>query len=248
MQTWKNLIPFVALLTVTPAFAGNVELMQAILDAKPDEVTRILGDPSQNIDLNAPSKEGVTVKWTPLTLAAAKGDLQSVQLLIEKGADLHAGFVDHGKRVSPFLLAAMYDRKEVMKAILNRPQFGEDGYENEIKVAALFPQPKLVEELKTARDAQIQAEKSKARLSATPLVVAEETCQHEGMKQFPGDLMAQIHDNFCPICTEVPGASEPREFLNEQKRNGSMFVAECGKSYCKKCLESSLEPKEMSQL
>ena len=111
-------------LPISPAFAGHDELMQAILDSKSAEVSRILNDPAQGLDLNAPTLAGLTVKWTPLTLAAAKGDLKSVELLIEKGADIRAGFVDRGKEITPLLLAAMYDRREVMKVILNSPQFG----------------------------------------------------------------------------------------------------------------------------
>jgi len=146
------------------ADVGYSSLMSALLISNTEKVRSILADPSHGIDLDASSTSGVTQGWTPLTLAAAQGDAKGVELLLAKGAKLNQEIQLNHKKVSPLILAAMYDHKEVMKIILTSPGFGSEGYRREMVLAQRFQQPSLVDHLRIAAESEVLAKDSHAIL------------------------------------------------------------------------------------
>ncbi len=226
---------------VVAAFAADHDLdalMQAILESETDQVQSILGDSSHPIDFDAMSTSDVTKGWTPLALAAAKGDVRSVELLLASGARLDRSIQFNNQTVSPFVLAAMYDRSEVMKLILNSPGFGSDGYRREMILAQRLQQPSLFEHLRAASDSEIRGKEVTAILrgSSAP---ADGTCHYEALTQFPGDLVAQMQDDVCLICLGVPGSNGSSELLNGHKRTADHeTVGCCGARFCKKCTQA----------
>lgn len=212
-------------------------LMQAIFDSKPDQVEAVLNDSTHSVDLNSNCSLEHVRGWTPLALAAAKGDVPSVKLLLEKGAKIDQQIKLNDKLVSPLMLAAMHGHLEVIKIILNHPSFGDEGYRREMQLAQRLHQPSLLEQLRTARDSEVLAKEAQSVLeSSSP--PAHDTCHRNALERFPGDFMARMQDDVCLICQQIPGETGSFELLNGLKRTGDHVTAGCCHArFCSNCIQ-----------
>ncbi|KAE8440915.1 hypothetical protein EG329_006312 [Mollisiaceae sp. DMI_Dod_QoI] len=88
-----------------------------------------------------------TVGRTPLALAAEKGHLSLVKLLIEVGADIETR--DYRHRLSPLARAAFYGHSEVVKLLLNHGADSDDnvGGDTALSVAAARGHVEVLEAL-----------------------------------------------------------------------------------------------------
>src|SRR4051794_27753277 len=109
----RSCLVLLSLLTINVYASGPEydELMDFITSSNPEsdaqDVQRILGDAEKmgKINLNEKGAEG----WTPLCLAAAKGNPKIVEDLLNHGADLTQTVPFQDKKATPFILAAQND-------------------------------------------------------------------------------------------------------------------------------------------
>ena len=108
-------------------YAAEIEfenLMKAISSSDP--ISDPISDPKvvQEILKDAEIKGKINFQnkksdFSPLCLAAAKGNPKIVEELLNHGADLGQTVDYEGKKATPFILAAQYNHPDVMELILN---------------------------------------------------------------------------------------------------------------------------------
>lgn len=231
-------VPLVQFVQTWALAADRETLMRALSSCRSEEARAILTDPSFMIDFSEKSSSGTTQNWTPLTLAAATGDIGSVELLLGKGANVEQQIKLENKAVSPLVLAAMYGHKEVVKKILTSPGFGSDGYRREMALAQRLQQSSWLDHLRAAHDSELVAAASTDRLLGGD-APSLGSIQYEALTQFPGDLNAQMQEDSCVLCTGVPGSTGSYELVNGHQRTGDYVTAGCcGARFCSKgCIE-----------
>ena len=215
-------------------------LMEALSYDQQDEVFHILdqsieGGPAHSIRFNKISQRESTRGWTPLALAAAQGNLNIVQRLIELGAPIDQAIRIEKKLFTPLALAVMEDHTSVARAILNAPNFGQEGYAREIEIARKLQQYSLRKHLHLAADSEVRAQAS-ARLLQGPSAAALDPIQREALTNFPGDFEAHSQADICPICQSIPGEKGTWVLINGHKRTGDHVISDCcGIRFCKGC-------------
>ena len=158
--------------------------------------------------------------WSPLSLAAAKGNLEIVESLIDQGADLGQTFRFQGRVVTPFLLAAQYGHFDVMSVILHSKKFTGEHLKQEVRIAAAWNQRNLVKQLLMLR--------------------LEGGGSPDGLAQ-----SYRAMDLTCEICFNLPGVGEG-EHDQTQLIDGSWHIGDsvmttcCQQTYCKSCIERSI--------
>lgn len=220
-------------LSAVNAYAGPEfdELMQAISSSDPKSDPKTIQEILKNaekkgkINLNEKRADG----WSPLCLAAAKGNAQIVQELLNHGTDLGATVDFQNKKATPFILAAQYNHPDVMELILKSPSFTADNLKQEVRNANTFKQPELTHQL----------------LMVRPKAGSQASCPSRD--EFASDVKAQtyrIMDVSCAVCLGLPGEGNQTKLIDGSSHTGDSAITDCcGQFFCKNCLEKAAATK-----
>jgi len=201
------------------------QLMESISKSNPEEVKKILKDSEKGkINLDEKGADG----WSPLCLAAAKGNAEIVQVLLDHGADLAQSMTFKNKRATPFILAAQYGHFDVIKLLMESPYFTPDKRKEEIRNANAFGQPEL------AKQVLMIAQNLRVGGSESP------PCGQKVQDEFAHDIKAQSYrlmDVSCEICLGLPGEDTKTKLIDGSSHTGNSAITNCcGQFFCASCV------------
>jgi hypothetical protein len=234
-------------------YAAEIEfenLMKAISSSDPtsDPISDPISDPKvvQEILKDAEIKGKINFQnkksdFSPLCLAAAKGNPKIVEELLNHGADLGQTVEYEGKKATPFILAAQYNHPDVMELILKSPHFTLDNFKQEIQNAKIFKQVALAKQLVRV----LPASQSEKGSSASCL-------QKKPLEEFASDVTARAYhlmDVSCAVCLDLPGEVDKAKLIDGTSHTGDSASTNCcGQIFCKSCLETAVAAKKEKKL
>ncbi len=100
------------MIALAPATLIAGDLFQAVYDGRPEEIPALV---TAGADVNAGNPNG----WTPLMVAASRGDLEAVKLLLSAGADPDiASRTEYYSGFTAVMAAAFYGHPEVAEVLV----------------------------------------------------------------------------------------------------------------------------------